>query len=259
MTTLAETRPAADEQGPIDRFAWAPGPIRPVLAAGAVHVWRADLDAVADEVGELLCSEERARAERFLRERDRQLWSRARGVLRALLGHYLQADARTLRFATGAHGKPALLGDRTAGAGPTEAAPVPAAALSFNLSHSGNLALYALSPRAAVGVDVELARRPIDALAIAARTLGPAEVARLQGLDPATRRLEFLRAWVRHEAELKCRGLGLGDADAALAARRPWIAQLEVASQAAAAVAVEVAPRELRCWDWPMRADAPGG
>ena len=250
----------------IVKDAWTPGPDCPLLAEGAVHVWRADLEAVTDDLGGLLCGEERARAERFLRERDRKLWMRSRGVLRALLGRYLQVDARTLRFSPGAHGKPALIDDR-AGSSTTQASvPASSARISFNLSHSGRLALYAFTPTAAVGVDVELVRRPIDVLAIARRTFGAAEAQRLEGLDQATREREFLRAWVRHEAELKCLGDGIGGASSGIGAAgtdiggpRPWIAELEVGPRAAAAVAVELPPRELRCWDWPARAGGPGG
>ena len=54
------------------------------------------------------------------------------------------------------------------------------------MSHSGRLALYAFSDAGAVGVDVEVARRPIDELAIAARTLGATEAQRLEALDPAS-------------------------------------------------------------------------
>ena len=122
--------------------------------------------------------------------------------------------------------------------------------MSFNLSHSGQLALYAFTETGAVGVDVEVARRPIDEIAIAARTFGPAEARRLGGLDPAIREREFRRAWVRHEAELKCRGTGIGGPEAGLGGREPWTAELEVGPRAAAAVAAEHPPRELCCWDW---------
>src|SRR5271167_1851046 len=65
---------------------WAPGPTHARLTEGAVHVWRTDLTAVKDELAQLLCGDERARAEGILGERQRRLWSRSRGVLRALLG-----------------------------------------------------------------------------------------------------------------------------------------------------------------------------
>jgi 4'-phosphopantetheinyl transferase len=229
---------------------WAPGPLRPTLGDGAVHAWRANLAAMTDEVCELLCREELARAERMLRERDRRLWRRSRGVLRALLGRYLHEDPRVLCFATGERGKPAVAdcaGGSPAAHGPSSTG---RARLSFNMSHSGRLALYAFSHAGAVGVDVEVARRPIDELAIAARVFGPAQTRRLEGLDREARRREFMRAWVRHEAELKCLGVGLAGVDEADEGRRPSVAELEMESDAAAALATERPTRELRCWDW---------
>ncbi len=269
MTTLAETSLAAgerdssaDPQGDgaprlsayavpaTEEDAWAPGPLHPLLAAGAVHVWRADLTAVAEDLGELLCSEERARAERILHERDGKLWRRSRALLRALLGRYVQQDPRSLRFAIGAHGKPALVEDADKSPAARRPSSVSSPRLFFNMSHSGQLALYAFSEAGAVGVDVEVARRPIDEVAIAAHAFGPAEARRLEGMDPAVRQREFLRAWVRLEAELKCMGVGIGGADGGTDGRRPWIAQLELSPSAAAAVAAECPARELCCWDW---------
>jgi 4'-phosphopantetheinyl transferase len=221
--------------------AWAPGPLRPLLADDVVHVWRADVTAVPADLGELLCDRELARADRIASEREAELWRRSRGLLRALLGRYLQREPRSLRFTSGKHGKPELVPE--AGERPT---------LSFNVSHSGVLALYAFSGAGAVGVDVEVGRHTVDEVAIAARAIGAAEAERLRALDPAVRRREFLRAWARHEAELKCLGVGIGAARSASASAsaRPWIAQLEVGPDAGAAVATECPPRELRCLEW---------
>jgi 4'-phosphopantetheinyl transferase len=211
-------------------------------------VWRADLEAVGDQLDGLLCAAELERAGRMLRERDRQLWVRSRGVLRALLGRYLQADPAALRFAAGAHGKPALLEDEQA---PTLATQLtaPGSRLSFNLSHSGQLALYAFSGSGEVGVDVEVSRRSLDEVALAERVFEAAEAERLEGLDPAIRQQEFRRLWTRHEAVLKLRGTGIG-AQPRNVGLEPWIAELEIGSQAAGAVAIDEPPRELCCWDW---------
>ena len=190
-----------------------------------------------DELGQLLSKEERARAERLLSHGARERWMRCRGVLRALLGRYLQLDPRALEFSLGEHGKPTL---DTPGAG----------TLQFNLSHSGEIALYAVSDAGAVGVDVETRRRRLDELGIATRVLGDAEAARLGDLDPETRTGEFLRAWVLHEAAIKCRGAGLGRPSTGARLSEPWTAELEVGPQAAAAVVVEGRPAELELWEW---------
>lgn len=201
-----------------------------------MHVWRAELPSVASDLGELLCEEERTRAERILNKDEGELWRRSRGLLRELLGRYLELEPTSLRFVVGEHGKPALRGPGS---------------LHFNMSHSGGLALYAFSDAGAVGVDVELARRPVDEVAIAARMLGEGVAQRLQALDPATRRREFLRAWASHEAELKCLGFGIGEPGVATAGQRPWVVELELGPSAGAAVATERQARELLCWDWP--------
>jgi 4'-phosphopantetheinyl transferase len=216
------------------RPAWAPAPARPALTEGAVHVWRVDLTTVTDDLAELLCGEERERGERLLNKRNGQLWMRSRGVLRALLGRYLQEDPETLRFSTGAHGKPEL---RPRGP-------------SFNLAHSGSLALYAVAQTVAVGVDVEMARRAVNEVALAERTFGSAEAGRLAALDPADRAREFRRLWVRREAQLKCRGTGIAGARAEASTRELWIAELDVGARAAAAIAADAPPRELCTWDW---------
>jgi 4'-phosphopantetheinyl transferase len=223
---------------------WSPGPGQPKLAPGAVDVWRVDLAVVPDDLRELLSADEHARAERIGRARDRELWARSRGVLRGLLGRYLQIDPRKLRFAAGKAGKPAFANDARA----STVADAAMTTLSFNLSHSAQTALYAFTTVGAVGVDVEVARRAIDAVALAERVFGPVEAARLRALDEGTRDQEFLRAWVRHEAALKCLGVGLGGSQDGETAQ--WISELEMGSRAAAAVACVAAPSELRCWDW---------
>ncbi len=213
---------------------WTPGPPAARAGAGTIDVWRADLTAVEEELEELLCAEERERAARIVGERDRVLWARSRGVLRALLGRYLDRDPRTLDFALGAHGKPAL---RHGGTGPESSGAAgageglrPGGGLRFNLSHSGTFALYAVTAGCEVGVDIERARKRYTP--------------------------EFLRAWVAREAAGKCRGTGLGRGSGLATSLEGspqgdlWTAELDVGPDATGAVAVEGGPCELRCWEW---------
>lgn len=249
--------PAAGERTPQVDDGWAAGPRRARLEAGTVHVWRADLTSVADDVLRWLSPDESERAARFPDERNGVRWARARGVLRMLLGRYLDVEAATVTFQVDRHGKPSL------------ALPEGSAPVSFNISHSGALALYAFTVSAAVGVDVETARaHPINEVAIAARAFGPDEARRLAELSPAERERQFLQAWVRHEAGLKCGGTACrGNAEAGRAggggvhwpARgtiqatrgpEPWLADIDVGAGAAGAIAVRPRPRRVVCWDW---------
>ena len=210
----------------------------PAAAEDVADVWRADLSAGGEAERALLSPAERERAGRFARPEDGVRWGRAHGILRALLARYTGLDARTVRFAEGPHGKPALAGE------PSD--------VRFNLSHSGDVALYAVALRREVGVDVELPRRPIDAVAIAERALGREQADRLRALAPEDRDREFLRAWVRYEAVLKCDGTGIGAAgqgDPATPA--PWLCELDVGAPAAAALAVAGTACTVRCWQWP--------
>ena len=70
----------------------------------------------------------------------------ARGFLRAILGLYLDCTPTELRFKYTEYGKPSL------------ANPDVNSNLSFNLAHSGKLALYGITLERAIGVDIEQVR-----------------------------------------------------------------------------------------------------
>lgn len=220
-------------------ISWQPGPARPRLDAGTVDVWLVALDRALPL--DSLSEGERERAARFVRDEDGRRWAAARTALRLLLAGYAEADPHALRFKEGPHGKPALATD----------AGVAASGLRFNLSHSGEVALIAVALDREVGVDVELPRRAVDHVAIARRILSAEEAERLAALgDPHERERAFLRAWVRWEAVLKCRGTGIGGAEDAPTGPDPWVAELLILPPAAAALAVEHGPCAVRCWSW---------
>jgi 4'-phosphopantetheinyl transferase len=236
-------------------------PEGPHLSRQELHVWRADLTAVQDGACSLLSPRERERAERFPSASRGRLWARSRGVLRKLLGDYLRCDPRALRFEIQARGRPVLVEDSAEARERVRGHRPRPAGLWFNLSHSAGTALYAFSAEGPVGVDVELPRRELDAVALAARAFGPAQARRLAPLDPASAQLEFRRAWVRREAVLKCSGLGLGArqaGDRSDDAAQPWIAELDLGTDQAGAVAAMNRPTTLSCWSWPPAREGAG-
>jgi 4'-phosphopantetheinyl transferase len=167
-----------------------------------------------------------------------------------LLGRYLQHDPAALRFVAGEHGKPDVAGADARRHEPADASGG-RGGLAFNLSHSGEMALYAFTRLGPVGIDLELPRRLIDELALEARALGPSHAESLRSLAPSGRPREFLRRWVRHEAAMKYRGTGVGASSAIEAdSHAPCILELPL-SVGFAALALDGPPQALRCWDWP--------
>ena len=219
---------------------WTRPSSRPQLADGVVDVWRVDLAGDADPVADLLSPDEQERAARFRQSVHRGRWEQARGVLRLLLGAYLGADPQVLRFASGPNGKPEV---------------DPPTRLRFNVSHSGEVALFGFSLDRAVGVDVEIGNRPVDAEALARHVLGEDDARRIERLGPPDRQREFLRLWTVYEAELKCRGLGIGTDRSGRDDEPVWISDLDLGPDSAAAIAVEgTATPSLRLWRGDVRA-----
>jgi 4'-phosphopantetheinyl transferase len=208
------------------------------LERDTVDVWHADLAMQNDCVVHLLMADERVRASQFVRAQDQYRWTCARGILRILLAHYVGMEPQAIRILIGPYGKPALAD------GPK--------GLRFNLSHAGDTCVYAFALGSAVGIDVELPRPQVDIVAVALRVFGSDVASRLNRLEGPARERAFLRAWVRHEAALKCRGIGIGAAEIP-SATGPFlsITEFDVGTNGAiAALALEGKPRQVRQWVW---------
>jgi len=81
--------------------------------------------------------------------------------------------------------------------------------ISFNLSHSHGLALYAITRGRRVGFDVELVRPNLENTKIAQRFFSPREVAAINALPTHVHQEAFFKCWTRKEAYIKARGEGL--------------------------------------------------
>ncbi len=186
-----------------------------------IHVWQATLDGPGWPPRDHLPGEERERALRLRRPGAARRWVAARWALRGVLAHYLEESPAEIALRLASHGKPMLTG--------------PAAALRFNLSHSGDLALVAVAREREVGVDVEWIDSRRDVLALAPHALDDATAATVRAAAPDARPAAFHAAWVRREAVAKCLGSGLG-------VRRPKanmaISELDAGPAFAAALAV---------------------
>jgi 4'-phosphopantetheinyl transferase len=165
-----------------------------------VFVWSialAEHDRSAASAWPLLGAEERSIADRFHHASDRDRYIAAHGGLRAILARHVNDDPAHLRFDVAPRGKPAL--HREPG-WPD---------LRFNLSHSGDIALCAVTSGREVGIDIERIDPNRAGMTIAERFFSPDEVARLRRLSEADRERGFLNCWTRKEAYLKGRAEGL--------------------------------------------------
>ncbi len=171
----------------------------PRLNGSDVHVWVLPLKCDAEAVPDLeraLSPDEIARADRFVFAHLRRRYVVARGALRFLLGTYLDTGPESITFAYMERGKP-VLDERHR------------SHLVFNVSHSQELALIAVSTGGDLGVDVEALRPMPDAADIAERFFSPVERAALRALPAASRDEAFFACWTRKEAYIKAIGDGL--------------------------------------------------
>lgn len=160
---------------------------------GYCDLWllSAKVDAPEREILETVLSpRERDYSGRFRFQEDRERSIVARGGLRRILSSYCCTPPRVIEFHTGSHGKPSLL--------------KPASTLEFNISHSGECVLIAVTSGVPCGVDIERRRVEYPELGIAEEFFCPRELAWLSRTKNG-----FLRIWAVKEAIVKAMGLGL--------------------------------------------------
>lgn len=159
-----------------------------------IELVTADLDLSPATLGSLsatLSGDEWERASRLGSTRDRRRWLAARGWLRHLLADRLGCNAIDIAFARGPYGKPRI------------AAPRPADRLTFSVSHSDGLALFAFATDRPVGVDIEAVNRELPWEGLATRFFAEPEGRHVLELRPEQRSRGFLALWTMKEAYAK--------------------------------------------------------
>lgn len=175
---------------------WIPAPEPFNVLSHQVDIWRVSLDLMPDSVKlfeSILSADEKERAARFHFEVDKNRFIVSHGALRNILGRYLHQNPAELTFSVNPYGKPALVNST----------------LEFNLSHSGDFVLIAVTQGRKIGVDVERIRQGISSHVIAQQYFSKAEVAELQSLPLEQRESAFFICWTRKESYIKAQGLGL--------------------------------------------------
>jgi len=172
----------------------------PALPHNGVHVWCTALQQPSDAIVQLaatLSDEEQRRADRFQFNHLRESFIVARGTLRFILAQYIQLEPEQLQFEYTPYGKPFL----------SKKLNMPD--LSFNLSHSNGLALYAIANHRRLGIDIDYIRAISDFEHVSAATFSAFENNQLQSIDGRLKTLAFFNCWTRKEAFIKAIGDGL--------------------------------------------------
>jgi 4'-phosphopantetheinyl transferase len=228
---------------------------------GILHLWLVCLpdepgNAQAEQESVLqscLTAGERGRAERYQSQAVRQQFVITRGLLRILLGQYLQHDPKKIAFGYSAHGKPELS--------------MPQSKLHFNISHSKGMVVFAVRTNQPVGVDLEWINPAANCGAITRRMFSAQEQAEINDLPPLEQPAKFFQIWTRKEALIKLfgdrlfSGLKTYEASAQSSSygrwvtvgdQSVWLQDLQLMECFAGAIATPTPPDEVQHhrWHW---------
>ncbi|MBL9083382.1 MAG: 4'-phosphopantetheinyl transferase superfamily protein [Planctomycetales bacterium] len=168
-----------------------------------VDLWFADYAALrceelASSSDGILDTEELARRNRFVFERDRRSFAVSHVLLRRVLSRYAPLAPAEWRFDFNTWGKPRI------------ANPNLERAVYFNLSHTRGAALVGVSYDSEIGVDIEQTERDASCVELADRYFSPTEVRALRELPSSSQQRErFFELWTLKESYIKARGMGL--------------------------------------------------
>ncbi len=172
------------------------------LTTDQVHLWFADqadfdADQLQDRCVDWLTQEELARYERFQIAKRRKEYLLGTMLLRTVLSEYASPNPEQWQFTRNAYGKPAI-GENLVRQG-----------IFFNLSHSGNRLVLAVSRHPETGVDIEQSNRARRIERIAGRYFSKPEIDAMLKLDRNERLTRFYELWTLKESYIKARGMGL--------------------------------------------------
>ena len=165
-----------------------------------VDVWQTRLD-LADHIisgyFDLLDKEEQQRALKSKHEDKYRQFVVSRGLLRQILGLALSMDPCNLHFHYEKLGKP-YINESRAGK-----------ILNFNVSHSHEIALIAVTLDRLIGIDIEKQRDSINHNGLARRYFSSLEYDFFNQCNDDVRLRAFYTCWTRKEAVVKATGKGI--------------------------------------------------
>jgi 4'-phosphopantetheinyl transferase len=227
------------------------------LGDDEVDVWRVSLAPLGSMVNDFrghLSGQEIDRAEKFKFQNDRERYILTHGLLRGILSLYTDVAPEELRFTENPYGKPELV--HPSGSN-----------LTFNMSHSHEMALIGIARGRQIGVDIEYVKKDFEWKEIIERFFSPREIQMINALPKNLQHRAFFACWTRKEAYVKATGMGLslplkefdvspvpGAATLLLSSpeKTRWsMKEVDVAAAYVATVAVEGHDARIRYRDWP--------
>ncbi len=179
---------------------WQNTPDTLSLSKDHIDVWLCELKTLSSDTSKLygiLSDDERERANKLKVEDKKQQYVIARGTLRQRLGLLTNINPEDFVFEYLEHGKPVLNNDSRF------------VDITFNISHSYDLALIAISQKQSIGIDIEKINHDSDHQALVTRFFSKAEQAEFNTLSEAIKAKAFCACWTRKEAFIKAIGSGI--------------------------------------------------
>lgn len=217
---------------------WTPSDATPDLSVGEVHVWSASLivsDLQLARFRAVLSHDEIARSECSPLLDVRNRFIVGRGLLRQVLAAYVQIEPSAIQFAYGHAGKPHLVDN--------------AHDIQFNISHSGDLAVIAISRTHEIGVDIERICDMPEMPEIVSRFFSDDAKAEFQSAPIEDRVSVFFKCWTEREAISKCTGDGIAE-DKPVPTKGITVIPLSPAIGYVGSLAVRGPSLKVQTWHW---------
>lgn len=223
-------------------FAWKSYTSGQLLATDKTHIFRIDINnhfpKIKKALADVLSEREQEKASRMFISKDKERYVVSKYCLRTLLSLCLDTNPNEIDFIFHEHKKPTVKG------------------IEFNISHTGDYVLIAISPKA-VGIDVEFLNREFDFKSILDITFSKKEIDYIgnKDIDPTN----FYVMWTRKEALLKASGEGVSDNLHLIECLNEYLEREKevfkmrtfmIADNYVASIATTLDQKELLFWNW---------
>jgi 4'-phosphopantetheinyl transferase len=168
------------------------------LSGNDVHVWLAKIDQPRlwiERFSQILSEEELTKANNFIFIQDKDRFIVSHGLLRTMLANYVKIDPKQLSFGYTINGKPYITTKYSIDSD-----------LSFNMSHSHNVAIYTFTLNRRIGIDIEFIRYIKNIDQLISFIFSKNDRMAINKLPEKQKQEAFLSIWTRKEAYVKAIG-----------------------------------------------------